>query len=51
MMKEDDDGFEHHPDCPLYRESKEDGPAKVNSEAYRRGWETIFGKKQPVGEA
>lgn len=27
------------------------GPVKVNSEAYRRGWERIFGKKPEVGEA
>lgn len=28
-----------------------DGPAQVASHAYRQGWETIFGKKQTVGEA
>lgn len=27
------------------------GPPKVNSEAYRRGWERIFGNKTPEGEA
>jgi hypothetical protein len=27
------------------------GPPKVNSEAYRRGWERIFGNKTPQGEA
>ena len=27
------------------------GPAQVATEDYRQGWETIFGKKQPVGEA
>lgn len=27
------------------------GPAKVSSDAYRRGWETIFGTKKPVGDA
>lgn len=31
------------------QESK--GPAKVNSRAYRANWETIFGKKAPIGEA
>lgn len=27
------------------------GPAKVNSDAYRSGWDSIFGKKQAVGQA
>lgn len=27
------------------------GPAKVNSAAYRKNWDTIFGSKQPVGQA
>lgn len=27
------------------------GPAKVSSNAYRHGWDAIFGKKQPVGQA
>ena len=27
------------------------GPAKVNSAAYRQGWERIFGNNTPVGEA
>lgn len=27
------------------------GPAKVTSEAYRQGWDSIFGKKQEVGQA
>ncbi len=27
------------------------GPAMVATKAYRNGWENIFGKKQPVGEA
>jgi hypothetical protein len=28
-----------------------EGPAKVNSEAYRQGYDRIFGKKQTTGEA
>lgn len=28
-----------------------DGPAQVASDAYRDGWERIFGRKQPAGEA
>lgn len=27
------------------------GPAKVNSNAYRSGWDSIFGAKKTVGEA
>jgi hypothetical protein len=27
------------------------GPAQVASDAYRDGWDGIFGKRQPVGEA
>ena len=27
------------------------GPAKVNSERYKTNWDSIFGKKLPVGEA
>lgn len=27
------------------------GPAKVATKAYREGWDSIFGKRMPVGEA
>lgn len=27
------------------------GPPMVNSQAYKDGWDTIFGKKTPAGEA
>ena len=27
------------------------GPPKVTTQAYRNGWDGIFGKKQPVGQA
>lgn len=27
------------------------GPAKVTSNAYRQGWEGIFGSRSPVGDA
>jgi len=33
----------------MVRDSR--GPAKVATEAYRSGWDGIFGKRQPVGEA
>lgn len=48
---------EHHPDCPNAPHNRDrdrdrdSGPAKVVDEAYRTGWENIFGQKQPVGEA
>lgn len=32
-------------------QSASKGPAKVNNAAFRSNWETIFGKKAPVGEA
>ncbi len=31
--------------------SKTKGPSKVNSPAYKDGWDSIFGKKAPVGQA
>jgi hypothetical protein len=31
--------------------SRAKGPSKVNSDAFRSGWDTIFGKKVPVGQA
>lgn len=37
-----------HPDHP---KAAKCGPAMVNSEAFRTNWETIFGKKQVVGQA
>lgn len=33
------------------KESSRSGPAKVNSAAYRSGWDSIFGAKQTVGQA
>lgn len=38
----------HHPDCA---QAAKCGPAMVNSDAYRSGWEGIFGKKPVVGQA
>jgi len=37
----------------LYRvsESSRSGPAKVTSDAYRVGWDNLFGGKKTVGEA
>ncbi len=37
-----------HPDDP---QAARCGPAMVNSDAFREGWDTIFGKKQTVGQA
>jgi len=36
---------------PAAVESARGGPAKVNSQAYRDGWDRIFGRKAPTGEA
>ncbi len=53
-----------HPDpCPVGKLARDvvravrrelaggDGPAQVASDAYRDGWDTLFGKKQVVGQA
>ena len=42
----------HEDDCPngkAERESK--GPSTVATEDYRKGWDNVFGIKQPVGQA
>lgn len=45
----------HEEDCPngkaerAERESK--GPSTVATDAYRKGWDNVFGIRQPVGEA
>ena len=44
-----EDGTWHVPECR--RVKKDDGPAMVNSDAYRSGWDGIFGKKPAVGQA
>lgn len=43
-------GPNHTPDCPLYRPAKR-ASSGATSNAYRNGWETIFGGKRPVGKA
>jgi hypothetical protein len=41
---------EHHPDCPANPNNEEkSGPSKVNSNAYRSGWDITFGPT--VGKA
>lgn len=35
----------------ITKETRIDGPAKVNSDEYRAGWDRIFGGKQEVGQA
>lgn len=32
-------------------ESPKNGPAKVSTEAYRKGWDNIFGNKTTIGQA
>jgi len=43
----------HHPDCPAARRSQAaaNGPAQVASDAYRQGWDGMFGAKRVRGEA
>lgn len=36
---------------PVSEATSRSGPAKVTSNAYRTGWENIFGAKTPVGKA
>jgi len=60
------DEHEGHDDCqttPVMRavsgalryraaaEAAHKGPAQVATPAYRANWDTLFGKKQPVGQA
>ncbi len=33
------------------RDSGHKGPAQVATDAYRENWQTLFGKKAPVGQA
>ena len=42
-------GF-HTPEdrCPDDRSNDNDGPAMVNSNAFRNGWEATFGKKEQL---
>jgi len=35
----------------IVSETPSKGPSKVSTEAYRTGWENIFGSKQEVGQA
>lgn len=43
----------HPPGCEHTRPKDEgpNGPSKVATEAYRDGWDSIFGKRQPAGQA
>ncbi len=44
----------HDDDCPngaAERAAADKGPAQVATEEYRKGWENVFGIKQPVGQA
>lgn len=43
--------IEHAPDCPHAEKSEKKGASTgVSTDAYRKGWDTIFGK-QEVGQA
>jgi hypothetical protein len=41
------------PECPHYEGGggEKSGPSKAVSNAYRSGWDSVFGQKLPVGEA
>lgn len=41
--------FDHHPDCENHPKNKS-GPSTVATDEYRR-WDSIFGQKQPRGQA
>lgn len=42
----------HDEDCPNgAAERAAKGPSQVASEDYRKGWDNVFGIRQPVGEA
>lgn len=45
------EGDEYKVTPMLEQSSTRKGPAKVSSQAYRSGWEALFGKKNPVGQA
>lgn len=36
---------------PVYKFSGRKGPAKFTTNAYRSGWDNIFGKRQVIGQA
>lgn len=42
---------ENSPIMRVIGKGKNYGPAKVNSQQYRNGWENIFGNRQAVGKA
>lgn len=41
----------HAPGCPKYDGGDKKASTGVTSDAYRQGWDTIFGKKTVVGES
>lgn len=44
--------IEHADDCPANPKNQgKSGPSKVTTDAYRSGWDTIFGGKTTVGDA
>ena len=45
--------MEHSPDCPEHPDyvSRSKGPSAVATDAYRAGWQNIFGRKTVVGKA
>lgn len=43
----------HDENCPngAAERTEAKGPSQVATEDYRKGWENVFGIKQPVGQA
>lgn len=47
-----EDDMIHEDDCPNRPASQaKSGPAQVATDDYRKGWDNVFGIRQPVGEA
>jgi hypothetical protein len=49
------EGDLHHEDCPQHPKNRAasagHGPAQVANAAYRNGYDSIFGKRMPTGQA
>lgn len=45
-----DEGYRYRV-TSIYEGAASKGPSKITTDAYRSGWDQIFGKKAPVGEA
>ncbi len=48
---EDKGHDEHCPNGADERAARDKGPAQVATDEYRKGWDNVFGIRQPIGEA